>query len=260
MINPSDIHERYEYVDDVRNVITIDTLPVYDRYDFDLADDKSFKHYIDAVERTVRTSFEYSQMVRYLRENLDMDKCAFYANVTNADTTKIHIEIHHAPFFLRDICYIVYNKRVALGQSLDEELVAEEIMYLHYLQWVGLIPLSETVHELVHNQYLFVPSTKVLGNWKEFYNRYEPYMLPEQIESIKNIIEASNYVDSYDQYKDILSKHYIYVDVTGAYTIPRLEDVATMLKGRINELMEDPQPPIQRPTEPIDPMEFDLTE
>ena len=256
MIDPNTIHEEYEYMDDVQHIIKIDELPTYDRYDYDLNDDKSFGHYIEAVKKSVRNSFEYRQMVNYLREYLDMNKCAYYENVTNADTTKIRIEIHHAPFMLSDICYIVYNKRVAYREPLDEEMVAKEIMYLHYCLWVGLIPLAETVHELVHNQYLFVPSTKVLGNWKEFYNRYEPYMSPEQIEAINNIMSVSNEVD--DRYQTLLSKHFIYVDASGAYNLPKMEDVAAMLKGRITEMMEDPQKPVERPRELIEPMIFDL--
>lgn len=257
MIDPNNIHAEYEYIDEVSNIIKIDELPMYDRYDYDLNDDKSFKQYIDAIERNVRTSFEYRQMVSYLREYLDMNKCAFYENVTNADTTKVRIEIHHAPFMLRDICYIVYNKRVSFGESLDEEMVAKEIMYLHYCLWVGLIPLSETVHELVHNEYIFVPSTKVLGNWKEFYNRYEQFMSTEQIQAINNIIEASQYSDL-DAHKKLLSKHFIYVDASGAYNLPKMEDVAALLKGRITELMDNPQKPVDRPKELIDPMIFDL--
>ena len=258
MIDPNSIHEEYEYIDNIPTIIKIDSLPEYDRYDYDLNDDKSFKSYIDAVEKIVRTSFEYRQMVNYLREYLDMNKCAFYENVTNADTTKIRIEIHHAPFMLRDICYIVYNKRVAFREPLDEEMVAKEIMYLHYCLWVGLIPLSETVHELVHNQYIFVPCTKVLGNWKEFYNRYEPYMSTEQIEAIKNIIDASMYSEEELSHTKLLSKHYIYVDASGAYNLPKMEDVAAILKKRITELMDNPTQPVEIPRDkPIEPMIFE---
>ena len=257
MIDPNNLHEEYEYIDEVPEAIKLSELPVYDRYDYDLNDEKSFSKYIDAIEKSVRNSFEYRQMVSYLRDYMDMNKCAFYENVTNIDTTKVRIEIHHAPFMLRDICYIVYNKRVAFNEPLDEEMVAKEVMYLHYCLWVGLIPLAETVHELVHNQYIFVPSTKVLGNWKEFYNRYEPYMTPEQREAINNIMTVSNEMED-DTYKTLLSKKYIYVDPTGAYDLPKMEDVAKILKGRITELMEQPEKPVDRPKQLIEPMVFDL--
>lgn len=255
MIDPNSIHQTYEYIDDVPTVIKIDALPQYDRYDYDLADEKQFSKYISDIEKSVRGSFEYRHMVSYLRDYLDMNKCAFYENISNADTTKIHIEIHHAPIGLYDICLIVYNKRAHFHEDLEVEMVAKEVMFLHYNLWVGLIPLAETVHELVHNQYIFVPCTKVLGNWMEFYNRYKPYMLPEQIETLNNIIDASKYAE--ENSKTILSKHYIYVDPSGSYALPRMEDVATMLKSRITELMNNPEQPVERPKEPpIDPIEF----
>lgn len=255
MINPNSIHEEYEYIDEIPSAIKLDQIPVYDRYDFDLADDKSFENYIRSIERDVRNSFEYRQMINFLRDYMDMNRCAFYEKVSNADTTKIRIEIHHAPFTLSDITRIVYSKRSSFGESLEEEMVAKEIMWLHYNLWVGLIPLSETVHELVHNQYLFVPSTKVFGRWTEFYNRYKPYMTPEQIENIEDIIEASNGLED-DRYKTILSKKYIYVNTSDAYELPTMEEVANMLKAKIGELMENPPEPVERPKEYVDPLIF----
>ena len=192
-------------------VIEMKDVPEYNLYDFDLSDEKSFRKYIQTIEKTVRTSFEYRQMVQYLREYMDMNKCAFYENVSNIDTTKVHIEIHHEPLSLYDICLIVYNKRVAFNEPLDEEFVAKEVMYLHYNLMVGLIPLAETVHQLVHAQYLFVPTTAVLGKYREFVNRYEPYMLPEQIETLDHIEEATKTYNMNDA-ETILSKNYIYVD------------------------------------------------
>lgn len=219
-------------------VIEMKDIPEYNLYDFDLSDEKSFRKYIQTIEKTVRTSFEYRQMVQYLREYMDMNKCAFYENVNNIDTTKVHIEIHHEPLSLYDICLIVYNKRVAFNEPLDEEFVAKEVMYLHYNLMVGLIPLAETVHQLVHAQYLFVPTTAVLGKYREFVNRYEPYMLPEQIETLDHIEEATKTYNMNDA-ETILSKNYIYVDMTGSYQLPKTEEIVGMLKDRIKTIMDE---------------------
>lgn len=219
-------------------VIEMKDIPEYNLYDFDLSDEKSFRKYIQTIEKTVRTSFEYRQMVQYLREYMDMNKCAFYENVNNIDTTKVHIEIHHEPLSLYDICLIVYNKRVAFNEPLDEEFVAKEVMYLHYNLMVGLIPLAETVHQLVHAQYLFVPTTAVLGKYREFVNRYEPYMIPEQIETLDHIEEATKTYNMNDA-ETILSKNYIYVDMTGSYKLPKTEEIVGMLKDRIKTIMDE---------------------
>ena len=212
-------------------------IPEYNLYDFDLNDEKSFKKYIQTVEKVVRSSFEYKEMIKYLRENMDMNQCAFYKNVNNTDNTKVRIEIHHEPLSLYDICLIVYNKRVAYNEPLDEEYVAKEVMYHHYNLMVGLIPLAETVHELVHASYLFVPTTAVLGKYKEFVNAYQPYMLPEQLETLEHIEEATKVYNS-DDAKAILSTNYIYVDLSGAYEMPKTEDIINMLKGRIKEIVD----------------------
>lgn len=218
-------------------VIKMDDIPVYNLYDFDLNDEKSFKKYIQTLEKTVRSSFEYKALIQYLREYMDMNQCAFYQNVNNTDTTKVRIEIHHEPLSLYDICLIVYNKRCAFNEPLDEEYVAKEVMYLHYNLMVGLIPLAETVHQLVHAQYLFVPTTAVLGKYKEFVDRYSPYMLPEQLETLEHIEEATAAYDGEDA-KTILAKNYIYVDMSGSYNLPKTEDIIAMVKGRIKELVD----------------------
>jgi len=81
-------------------------------------------------------------------------------------------------------------------------------------------------------------------------------MSPEQIEALENIIDASKYADNLE-HETILRKKFIYVDASGAYSLPKMEDVAALLKQRITTLMEDPQKPIERPKELIEPMIFD---
>lgn len=237
MRDPNSLVKGYE-LEAPPPVIEMHDIPDYNLYDYDLNDEKSFKKYMTSIEKIVRGSYEYKALIGYLRQYMDMNQCAFYSNVSNLDTTKIRIEIHHEPLSLYDICLIVYNKRVAYNEPLDEEFVAKEVMFLHYNLMVGLIPLAETVHQLVHAQYLFVPTTAVMGKYRDFVNRYEPYMLPEQLEVLEHIEEATKVYDSEDA-KTILSTNYIYVDMSGAYNMPRKEDIINMLKDRIRDIMDN---------------------
>lgn len=236
MRDPNNMQKSYE-LESPPAIIKMNEIPEYNLYDFDLNDEKSFKKYIQTVEKTVRSSYEYRALVQFLREYMDMNQCAFYQNVSNSDTTKVRIEIHHEPLSLYDICLIVYNKRVAYNEPLDEEYVAKEVMYLHYNLMVGLIPLAETVHQLVHAQYLFVPTTAVLGKYREFVDRYKAYMLPEQLEALENIEEATKVYDN-DDVKLLLSKNYIYVDMSGSYNLPKTEDIIALVKDRIKDILD----------------------
>ena len=223
-----------EFNNEKYTIISIDEIPEYDLADYDLCDDRDFKQYMSAIEKDVRGSFEYKQMIQYMRENMDMNKCSFYQNVNNIDTFKIKIEIHHEPITLYDICLIVFNKRKFYHESLDEEMVAKEVMYLHYNLMIGLIPLAETVHELVHNQYLFVPTDKVLGRYKDFVELYHAFMLPEQFDILNRIEEATNAYNN--DYQSILDMNYIYLDLSGAYSLPKKEDVVQAMKNRIDDI------------------------
>ena len=77
------------------------------------------------------------------------------------------------------------------NESLNVQMVAKEVMELHYKLIIGLIPLSETVHELVHNGFLFIPTTNVYGAYKDFVERYRVYMDPQLLKTLKEAEEAS---------------------------------------------------------------------
>lgn len=219
-------------------IIKIDDIPEYDMEDYDFLDPKDQNKFILDIKADIRNSFEYRKYVNYLRENLDMNKCSFYENVTNIDTTKIKIHLHHEPFTIEDIIRTIFSKRVFYREKLDVELISKEVMYLHYKLLVGLIPLAETVHELVHNQYLFIPVNIVYGKYYDFVNEYEQFIPPETMDTYNRILEASKTLEIN---KGLLSKKYIYIDTTGTYDLPILDDIIKMLNNRISTIRENYQ-------------------
>lgn len=237
MRDPYEIKE-VEYSGQKLSIVEISNIPEYDIEDYDLMDTKDFNKYIADVEKSCRGSFEYRQLISFLRENMDMNKCSFYENVNNIDTHKIKIHIHHHPFTLYDISIIVYNKRSFYRESLDVDMVAKEVMFLHYNLMVGLIPLAETVHELVHSNYLFIPLDKVMGNYQEFINMYEDFMTPEQLDVLdRNIEFTKTYIEG--KHTHILDKNYIYLDLTGSYDMPEMTKVIDMMNTRIKQIRGD---------------------
>ena len=235
MINPELMKVNNDiYTDGEITILDIQSAPYFDKTQYDLLDDKSFKKYMTDLERTVRNSFEYRQLISYLRNTEGMNTCSFLENVSNVDNNKIKIEIHHSPLTLYDISLAVFKKRMKKEESIDIESVAEEIMYLHYLGWVGLIPLSETVHEMVHNQYIFVPTDKVRGRYQEFVNHYYDYIEPETLDSL-DAAEALTKEYNNNQ-MDIFNNHKIYINVNGSYMLPRKDEYENIIKDRISDI------------------------
>lgn len=222
------------------NVVNIPTeIPNFELEDYDLMDDKDRDKYIKDLERHIRSSYEYRNMIQYLREYMNMNSCAFLPNVTNEVNRKIRVELHHSPLTLHDICSIILNKRMKCNEILTIEAVAYEVMFNHYALMIGLIPLSETVHQLVHTQYLFIPTDKVYGYYKGFISVYHDYIdreLLDKLDELERLTQEGKYNDIY---KQVLEKQYIIVDMEGNNQIDKLPELSNMLKDRLSELREE---------------------
>lgn len=220
------------------NTIKLEELPPYEIQDYDVFDEKDFRKYINDVKRSIRNSLEYREYIQYLRKYMNMNECSYFENINNIDTSKIKIEIHHSPYTLEDIAATVFNKRVFYGEPIDVEDVAKEVMYIHYFLMVGLIPLSQTVHELVHNQFIFIPTNKVVGNYKEFEEVYGNWIPEETRDKIK-AYEDRTLTYNVDIDKALLQQKQIPIELyddTGMYQLPTMETMYDIMNKRIEEI------------------------
>lgn len=177
-----------------------------------LMNDKDKIMLIKTVERIVRGSTEYKQYIQFLKSEIDMTECSFFSNVNNT-SGNISIEIHHEPFTLFDITQIVLEKFIYEDIEINPLMIADEVMRLHYKDMVGLIPLSATVHQLVHDGKLFVPLQNVYGNYISFLQEYAANIPVELNNMLEMKLKLSKDIDSVDN--SILEKQYVYLNVDG---------------------------------------------
>ena len=220
------------------NVITIDNIPEFDFEIWDLENDKDFKKYISNIEKEVRLSFEYREMIQYIKDNYDMNSCSFI-KVSGNDEVNVSIEIHHYPFTLYDIVLIVYRKRLYYQERLDVQLVAKEITMLHYKLLIGLIPLSKTVHQLVHDGKLFIPVQNVLGKYDDFVQIYKPFCDVEQLDTIERIERYSS--ENTDLLNtSVLDMNTISFKVNNPqYQLPNFNNISNSMANRIQEIKQN---------------------
>ena len=222
------------YTDGGMTILDIQEMPYFEQDQYDLMDEKDFKHYMSDLERTVRTSFEYRQLITYLKHTEGMDTCSFLENVSSRDSKKITIELHHSPLTLFDICLAVFKKRQQNNEDVSVNGVAEEVLWLHYAGWVGLIPVSSTVHDMIHNQFLFVPTNVVRGNYRAFVEAYYNYIDPETLDCIDNAEQATK--DFNNKQMELFNVHRIYVNANGSYGLKRKEEAQSAIKQHITEV------------------------
>lgn len=221
---------------DVTNEIKLDFIPDYDYDVYNLQDEKSYKKFITDLEREVRSSFEYKRLMTYLKDHMGMNRCAFLQNTTINPDSKVTIEIHHHPFTLYDICTIVCTKRMYYGESMELEMVAKEVMQLHYEGKVGLLPLSKTPHELYHNGYLPIPLSNVYGNWRAFKNQYNDFLSDEQNDILERIEQFDLTFDK-NRVNDVLENNTVRLSTTiEEYQLPDFTEVKDRMTARINDI------------------------
>ena len=78
-------------LDNVEILIMDDELPPFEIVDYKSDEEAKF---ITDIENFCRHSFTYQEWVQYLRNYMDMNKCSFFKNVNNIDTTAIKIHLH----------------------------------------------------------------------------------------------------------------------------------------------------------------------
>lgn len=188
------LSKKYEEIEPVgdliigptQNIIKIEEIPrfVNNVRLFDIGDVST----ITKFEKKIRSSIEYKNYTKYLKEHLRLNKCSFLPNINNKFGYGISIELHHSPFTLFDITVSVCNRHIMDHGFADEFEVGDEVMRLHYENMVGLIPLSKTVHELIHSDAIDVHPSLVYGFWQQFAQKYYAYFTEDLIVKFKEIM------------------------------------------------------------------------
>lgn len=236
MIDPDDIMVTEEKLPSQIKLINI---PEFEYQIYDTSDEKEYEHYIKDVESQVRRSFEYRQFIKYLRETMGLNKCAFLQNVSNEETFDIKIELHHYPFSLRDIADIVYRKRAYYKESLEIQMVAKEVMECHYKLIIGLISLSETVHELAHSHRLFIPVDKVVGRYKLFVELYKPFIEPEMLETLERIEKYTLEHSEIENTNVIEQNNITYNIKDNRFALPDMNPITDQMFNRLETIKQN---------------------
>lgn len=207
---------------DVIKVLKISTPKVME-YEPSFETEKDKRKFIEQVKREIRASKEYKDYIRFLKDNMDMDKCAFFSNIKHNKDNKISIEIHHEPFTLDDIVRTVITKQMEEGKPLNDLDVADEVMELHYNDMVGLVPLSKTIHDVIHSDTnkLFVPLNLCYGNFKKFVEDYQDYMEDDILTRLETKINLTKNINK--ESFSALDVHFEYLDIDGIELVMPME-------------------------------------
>jgi len=150
---------------------------------------KDWLRFVNSVKGMIRSSIEYKLFISGCKIDLDLNNCSFLGNIIGED--KVDIEIHHCPLTLHDIIEIVADHMLSQGDTITTMTVAHEVLAAHFMGLVGILPLSETIHDLVHSGKVTVSMSQIYGNVGGFLRAYVGGIDEETLSKILLAIELS---------------------------------------------------------------------
>lgn len=177
-----------------------------DYYTEAIYEEKVFVRFVKNIEKIVRRSNEYSNIVYDLKVNKGLNACAILNNIkdSNEDESMATIEMHHYPFTLYDICSAVLEKMLFNKEKVSSFLVAKKVIELHNDNKIGIVPLCKTVHELAHAGKVFINLNLVYGYYDKFIEEYKDFFPDGLLDTYNKIVEMSKNNIVYSE-EDILS-------------------------------------------------------
>lgn len=150
-------------------------------------DEKEKVKFIKQIEKIVRQSYEYSAYIGMLKTVLNCTKCTFLPNI-DINEIRIPIEFHHYPFTLYDLVAIEVQAEIDRDNTqINQFEIANKIIKLHFQNLVGLVPMSQTVHELCHDGKKFINVKYVEGDFHAYIQKYFHLIPDDYMEKIKNL-------------------------------------------------------------------------
>ena len=195
--------------------ITLEEMPK--RPEYVLKSNADWKKVIKKAEMMIRSSLEYRQYMKFLKDNMDFNRCAIFHSIASTPEKHYSIEIHHSPLTLFEITQIVIAKHLEERGEINLFRISQEVMQLHYDGKIGLIPLTATAHELVHNGKIFIPLTQIYQDYVGFVDEYEPWILDTTKDKLLDIADATIKIlnGRFKEYGDCLKTEFVYLNVDG---------------------------------------------
>lgn len=156
----------------------------------------NFVNFVKACERSVRTNAAYKRYKQYLIEEVGLNVCQVLPNISSEDA---EIEMHHGPILtLFDIISIIVDSELANNRKITTFSIANKCLEEHFANNIQIVMLSDTVHEEVHANNIFINMKQAFGNINKFIDKYHNGLHEEQIDKINEYIELSMKYDSTD--------------------------------------------------------------
>jgi len=224
--------------------ISLDEPPARPVYTFKTPKDKV--KFIKTCESVCRKSMEYKDYIKFLKRNTDLRRCTVLRGLNCEHNKHYTIEIHHEPFTLFDIVEAVLSRRETEGDVINPQAISDEVMQLHYDGKIGLVHLSKTMHQLVHDDKIFIPLQYIYQSYNVFYQDYRQFINPLVEEKLAAKVDLSLKTD--EILSDTIDPEFTYIHIDGFDfpSIPNDWKSVMHMEGTPTDTMESESKPQEK--------------
>lgn len=167
-----------------------------------LANIDNFVAFVKSVERMIRNSKYYKRYIKYIKEDVGLNFCQVLSNIRVEDEkAKTKIEMHHGPILtLFDYVSIVVDWMLIKGKKITTFDVADIVIEEHFNNNIQVVMLSETVHQAVHDDGIFLNINHAFGDLNAFIKKYRDGISDEMISRINKYLSVCEQYDSFDKH------------------------------------------------------------
>ena len=179
-----------------------------------LDNEKQKEKFIKTVERIIRTSSEYSQYIRYLKTTAMLTQCSVLNKLPEEVTKALTIEMHHCPLTLYDLVDIILTRQLKIGEDFTRISIANDVMVAHYMNQVGIVPMTKTMHHMIHENVNLVNKNDIFGNYEAFAETYSTFLTEEHHNKINRVLRTPDEVimNTRKKYMEVNPDLYIPID------------------------------------------------
>ncbi len=168
-----------------------------------LSNSADLEKFIKSIESLIRRSGVYKGYIKYLKEEIGLNRCMVFSELTDKDVT---IEMHHSIFTLFDCVSITLIKFLRDNRLISSFDIAKEVLEDHLNNLIPVAMVSKMVHEAAHSNInnmdsYFIPLESSWGDIVKYIEKYKGCLTPEHIAKLRKY--AIKYNDSINNKSEI---------------------------------------------------------
>lgn len=174
-----------------------------------LKDLEVYNTYIKDIEKLVRKSKEYKAYKKFLMNDVGLNHCMVFPNISTELGEEVTIEMHHGPILtLYDCCAIVVDHMLKNKLPVTTFRVAKQIIKEHEDNNIQVVMVCDLVHKLCHTggSPIYINPKQAWGKLDVFLSKYKDGLNERRKTIIQTNLDLAKHYHSID--KDDVLKAY----------------------------------------------------